>query len=271
MEKPKNPMDYIRWWNANFDAQIDLKARRRYDDVSTLVQYTFEHSDKFTEFIHQLHNYEAEYRFASGYDLLMKQPEDIKLIKKEWMPFVSKVWRRNVVQNKNWDEDNWNEADCKPDGGWIGPQDWFEEIHDIVRTRIVVKYFDAVRLLVDKMYDYFESNGCTCEPDWQAREEGYYAGHLNVVQDYEIPVALKTEKKRVSIEIQVTTQIKDIVNTLTHKYYERRRETLVAADTKWQWDYKSDEFSPNYIGHILHYVEGVIMQIRNREQENARS
>lgn len=36
-------------------------------------------------------------------------------------------------------------------------------------------------------------------------------------------------------------------------------------DIKWQWDYESDEFIPNYLGHILHYIEGMIMEVRKRE------
>ena len=33
----------------------------------------------------------------------------------------------------------------------------------------------------------------------------------------------------------------------------------------WAWKYEGEEFSPNYVGHLIHYVEGVIMEIRNRE------
>ena len=62
--------------------------------------------------------------------------------------------------------------------------------------------------------------------------------------------------------------MKDVISTLTHKYYERKRETLELPDTKWQWDYNSEEFSPNYLGHMLHYIEGAVMQIRDREQTN---
>ena len=36
---------------------------------------------------------------------------------------------------------------------------------------------------------------------------------------------------------------------------------------KWQWDYKSDEFSANYLGHILHYVEGMIVEIREKQKK----
>ena len=34
----------------------------------------------------------------------------------------------------------------------------------------------------------------------------------------------------------------------------------------WQWNYKSDEFAANYLGHILHYVEGMIIEIRDKKR-----
>jgi ppGpp synthetase/RelA/SpoT-type nucleotidyltranferase len=270
MEKPKNPREYIIWWNENFDTKIDLAVRKLYDDISTLVKYKFEHSDEYKELIHQLHNHDAEYRHSFGYDLLMKGPEEIELDIKNWERFRSKVWRKNVVHNINWNKENWNNEGCQPNGGWITPDNWFEKIHDIVRTRIVVKYFDGVEFLLDKMCNHFRDYSCRCEPDWEAREEGYYAAHLNVTRDYELPVGLEIQKKRISVEIQVTTQMKDVITSLTHEYYERKRERLEPPDIKWQWDYKSDEFLPNYIGHILHYIEGAVMQIRNREQLNGK-
>jgi hypothetical protein len=270
MEKPKNPREYIRWWNENFDTKIDLSVKKLYDNVSTLVKYEFENSDGYKKLIHQLRNYDAEYKRIWSYDLLMKKPEEIKLVPKEWMPFISKVWRKNVVQNSNWNIGNWDKEKSQPNKGWITPDNWFEKIHDIARTRIVVKYFDGVELLLDKMHHHFEDCGCQCEPDWEAREEGYYAAHLNVTRDYELPVGLATQKKRICVEIQITTQMKDVITSLTHKYYERKRESLEPPDKKWQWDYESDEFSPNYIGHILHYIEGAVMQIRDREQANGK-
>ena len=67
-----------------------------------------------------------------------------------------------------------------------------------------------------------------------------------------------------------TMQIKDVIKELTYKYYEKRRMRLSPSDEKWQWNYKSEEFAPNYIGHILHYVEGAIMEIRDKEEINGK-
>jgi ppGpp synthetase/RelA/SpoT-type nucleotidyltranferase len=270
MDKPDRK-HYIEWWNEHFDEQIGLANRKLYNTFSSLVKYKFDHSNEFMSFIQKLHDYDSEYKLKYGYDLLMRKPEDVELKEKPWENFISKVWRKNVVLNDNWQDGTWEPDDFKPDIGWITPTNWYERIHDIVRTRVVVKYFDGVKILLDKMCEHFSKSGCQIDPDWEAREEGYYAAHLNVMRDYEIPIELTTKKINVSVEIQVTTQIKDVISDLTHKYYERRRELLLKPDTKWQWDYNSDEFSPNYIGHILHYIEGEIMQIRDREKHDVQN
>jgi len=266
VDKPSNPEDYIEWWNKRSDVKIDKAAEGQYTYVSTFVKYNFENSRGWKELIHQLHNYDAEYQRRYGYDLLMKRPEDIKLDIKEWGSFLSKVWRKNVVNNKNWDKE-----EIQPDGGWVTPLNWFERINDIVRTRVVVKYFDGVGLLLDKMCDHFRNYECECIPDWEAREEGYYAAHLNLVRDYELLFGLETKKKSIRVEIQVTTQMKDVIGALTHKYYAEKRMRLELPEEKWQWDYNCDEFAPNYIGHIVHYVEGAIMAIRDRGQVNGKN
>ena len=268
MEKPESPRDYITWWNRYLEPKIDIYERKLYTDVSTIVNYDFTHSEEYKSLIQQLHNFESEYRLNTGFSLLMKNPENIDFETKDWGSFISKVWRKNVVQNKKWKYENWDSNTCQPDGGWITPHNWFQRIHDIVRTRIIVIFFDGVGFLLENMCNHFQERDCLIEPDWEAREEGYYAAHLNIYRDYTYPIGLTTQTQNISVEIQITTQMKDVISTLTHKYYERKRETLELPDTKWQWDYNSEEFSPNYLGHMLHYIEGAVMQIRDREQTN---
>lgn len=36
-------------------------------------------------------------------------------------------------------------------------------------------------------------------------------------------------------------------------------------DVKWQSDYRSNEFNVNYLGHIIHYIEGVIINVRDKQ------
>jgi hypothetical protein len=97
--------------------------------------------------------------------------------------------------------------------------------------------------------------------------EGYYAVHLYFTDEYEIPrIDWDTEKCKISFEIQITTQLQEVIKNLLHKYYERRRIEFEPTDQKWQWDFRSLEFSTNYLGHILHYVEGMIVDIREKQK-----
>ena len=103
---------------------------------------------------------------------------------------------------------------------------------------------------------------------FEAREHGYYAAHIELSFETElINIEHDAVKCRVIIEIQITTQIQDVIRKLTHKYYETRRESTAVVDPgrSWQWNYNSPEFIPNYLGHLLHFVEGMIMEIRDKE------
>lgn len=119
-----------------------------------------------------------------------------------------------------------------------------------------------------KLVGVCEQHDVTCENSFEARDEGYYALHIYAVKEFEIPkLDWNTEKKNISIEFQITTQLQDVIGNLTHWHYERRRMGTKSREKKWQWDYKSEEFTTNYLGHILHYVEGMIMEVRENQSK----
>ena len=74
------------------------------------------------------------------------------------------------------------------------------------------------------------------------------------------------ELVEIEVELQVTTQLQELIRSLLHVHYEKRRKEHEALEEQWQWDYKSDEFATNYLGHILHYVEGMIVEVRDRHR-----
>jgi hypothetical protein len=41
-------------------------------------------------------------------------------------------------------------------------------------------------------------------------------------------------------------------------------KTLDISDISWKYD--SDQFISAYLGHILHYVEGMIIEVRDRKR-----
>ncbi len=125
---------------------------------------------------------------------------------------------------------------------------------------------DGVQFLADRMASVWEMHGARCSVFLEARQEGYYAAHVYGRQEFVVPkVSLGTEQINVTAEIQITTQLQEVIRRLLHRYYEERRRAP-AKQVKWQWDHSSDEFVANYLGHILHYVEGMIMEIREKQE-----
>lgn len=130
----------------------------------------------------------------------------------------------------------------------------------------MVKYLDGVEFFANKIESLI-AGSVTFRKVLEAREEGYYAAHIYVRQEFEVPkIDWDTEKLNCSVEIQVSTQLQEVIRRLLHKYYEERRKGGKSS-TPWQWDYKSDEFAANYLGHILHYLEGMIMEVREKQKE----
>ena len=216
-----------------------------------------EESDFWVRLTESLREYNDEYLVKTGYPLLIGESKP-KVDIKPYDSFLLKSFRKNILANKCWPD--------KPKGGWILPNNWYTKIDDIIRTLFVVKYIDGVEFMIDKIKSLCEHLNMKCRVYLEAREEGCYAGHLYTKQEFEIPrVNWDTEKVDVSLEIQITTQLQEVIRKLLHKYYEERRKRIKEEDVKWQWNYKSNEFVANYLGHILHYVEGMIMEIRERQ------
>jgi hypothetical protein len=95
--------------------------------------------------------------------------------------------------------------------------------------------------------------------------DGYYAGHLYFEMPIEIPkTTFDTEIIRMSFEIQITTQIHEVIRQLLHQHFERRRISPPERPGVWQWNHGSEEFITNYLGHMLHFVDGMIVDLRDR-------
>jgi len=258
MNKPQFK-EYKEWLKDKHEIEISDKTKNHYGSVTERIKNDFGNSEFWTQLTKNLNEYGAEYYRDKNYELFMPRFET-ELYIKSFNSFFKKTFRKNVVENKNWPK--------KPEEGWILPNNWFTRINDIIRTIFVVKYLDGVRFMKKKISSLCDQCIMKSEVHWEAREEGYYAVHLYTKQEFEIPrIDWDTEKIDFIIEIQITTQLQEAIRKLLHKYYEKRREEMREEDVKWQWNYESDEFILNYLGHILHYVEGMIMDIREKQME----
>lgn len=261
--KPKNIVEYKDWLKNEFKIEISDRTRSHYQSVTNKIKNDFEKSVFWKGLLENLKKYDNEYLTKTGYNLLIANfmPE---LYIKSFDSFLLKTFRKNILENENWVSEQ-----SEPKGGWILPKNWYFRTNDVIRTLFVVKYLDGVEFMISKIKTSCKQHSAGCEVFLEAREEGYYAAHLYTKQHFEVPrVDWDTEKIDISIEIQITTQLQEVIRRLLHKYYEYSRKKIKKEDDmKWQWNYNSDEFVANYLGHILHYVEGMIMEIRKKQKE----
>ncbi len=255
--KPSSLADYVRWLSTMHGVNTSA-AQTHYETVAGRMKASFEEGDIWMVMLSNLSAHNAEYQIKTGYQLLAAGPAP-ELLVKPYESFLLKTFRRNVIDNRAWPQ--------PPQDGWLLPPHWHSRIHDILRTMLVVKYLDGVSFLADKLTDDIAATGHTCQTFYEAREEGYYAAHLYLAQSFDVPtLTWATERIEASIEIQLTTQLQEVIRKLTHKFYEERRTRLNPPSTKWQWNYRSEEFVANYLGHILHYIEGMIMEVRDEQR-----
>ncbi|MBW8042453.1 MAG: hypothetical protein FVQ85_20995 [Planctomycetes bacterium] len=257
-KKPKYD-EYKKWLKDIHDIEIINTTKLYYERVANKIKGVFEKSNLWKGLISNYNSYGDQFYIDSrGYHLWSNPIEPVELKIKSFDSFLLKTYRKNILDNKDWPE--------PPKGEWILPNNWFSKINDIVRTSFVVKYLDGVEYVTKHFQLLCKEFKVTSTVDYEAKEEGYYAAHMYVTDNFEIPkIVLGTVFVNVSIEFQITTQLQEVIKKLLHKHYEeRRKKEKLKGNIKWQWDYKSDEFATNYLGHILHYVEGMIMERRGR-------
>jgi hypothetical protein len=257
--KPRNIDEYRTWLSKAQNIVISDRTETHYNSVALKVKQDYEGSAFWSELGRNLPKYDEEYLVRTGYPLLISKSLPSLDVKK-FNSFLLKTFRKNILNNQQYPN--------PPTDGWIIPDNWFSRINDIVRTTLVVKYLDGVEFLKEKFGSLCVQHGMEFRCFLEAREEGYYAAHLYTIREFEVPREnWDTRKIPVQVEVQITTQLQEVIKRLLHKYFEARRVMSEKTDLKWQWDYKSDEFIANYLGHILHYVEGMIMEVRDRQEE----
>lgn len=258
-KKPSDNEEYRQWLNSKLNVSITTATKTRYESVMSKVKNDLCDSPFWSNFRDVLRKASEKYLAGTGYQLLQtNDPVEISI--KPFDSLVDKSFRRNVIENKNWPD--------PPDGNWVVPENWLSRMNDLIRCCVVVKYMDGVECLITEINQMCALHSISCQSAYEARIEGYYAAHMYVKQNFEIPrVNWDTEKMPFKFEIQITTQLQEVIRKMTHTYYEKRRSRVKPEDRKWQWDWRSDEFTPYYLGHILHYVEGMILEVRDKQKD----
>jgi len=269
-----NQTIYFKWLKS-VHKPLSVKTLYTLEDEYSKTQKDiccgFKNSDFWKELCANLATYEAEYKrpvLFAPVELRKEReqnglldPREPELLPKPWDSFLDKTYRKNKKINDSREG---------ADKNWLLPYNWYQKINDIVRTSFVVKYFDGVEFLTLKIYELCHDMGLCEKPDCLGRMDGYYAAHIIVKHEFEVSAeTFGTEVNDFNLEIQIRTQIQDLVQNLLHTYYKKNR-TKSERKQHWEWNYADEEFAANYLGHIVHYVDGKIvdlMDIINKKEE----
>ena len=258
--KPQSIENFKKWLKSVSLEGFPDNIENYYNLVIDDLHKQFCQSSFFQELINNWNDYNTDYKLKTkGYNLFENKPPEID--KKSYASVLDKIYRKDVVSNSNWPELPQDFSE------WITPYNCFEKLNDCLRTQIIVKYLDGADFVLNKLIELAKKHNLKYNYDYEAKEKGYYAIHYYVIEQFDVPtLSFESRKIFMKIEIQITTQIQSTIYKLTHEYYEARRTKLENTEQlKWQWDYKNDDFKINYLGHILHYLEGMIIEIRDKK------
>lgn len=257
-QKPRDDEEFVKWMEEKFEVQNE-QVKSNYESNTAKMLKEFQKHSLWTTLEKQLREWDIEY-FSEYRVHLFAKPELPEVISKPYDSLLNKAYRKDCLNNDSFPKE--------PQEGWICPNTWFDKIHDIIRTTFTVKYLDGVKFFDQKLSQLSDIMGCKYRCDYEAHDDGYYAAHAAIIVDMDIVgMDWKTLTKRIEVEIQITTELQEMVKRLLHKYYEDNRRRIVPKDYKWQWDYDNEQFVPNYLGHIAHYLEGMIVEIRDNQNK----
>ncbi len=245
---PANPKDYPRWHYKQFN---ELLSEQDYNSKTTEFSHIVSNGVFWQKFLNQYSVFEQEFQLKKSGELFTKSMVDNKIHLKSYESLISKIYRKNVLCNKNCPQE-------PTERKWIKKDNIFVNIKDILRTTVVVKYIDSIDFLINKFKDICKENNLLFEYNYENRDEGYYAAHCYIQHQIQISGDI------VWLEVQITTQFQEILKNLLHKYYEQERELEKPNSCDWKWEFGSNKFSVHYLGHTLHFLEGIITNLRQK-------
>jgi hypothetical protein len=259
-DKPEFGSEYLRWLDETLEVSNLDAQERLYGKVASEIADHFEKSAFWEQVLEKVKDVDVQYKLKNKH-YLINGSDAIKIKIKPWQSFLLKTYRKNILNNSNWP--------ASPEEGWCTPETWFELIRDVARTSVIVKYIDGVPLILDGLREIATKHALAHEAELISRQDGYYSAHFVCSTDCNLTtVDWKSVTKHVSLEIQVTTQIKEVIKTLLHSFYEDKRGEIstIGKSKDVSWDYTSDEFKASYLGHMLHYVESMIIEVRDKKE-----
>jgi ppGpp synthetase/RelA/SpoT-type nucleotidyltranferase len=256
MLKPQNLGEYQAWSRATLGSDFeDPRILRLYEtNISNIFNAIAQHPF-FIGFSHEAAQWEIEYTRATGSDLFMTR-NDPQLITKPFSSVVEKTYRQNVVMNRAFPRE--------PRRGWLTDRSLFALMNDLIRGTLVCRFIDGPAFVAERIQKYADTHGLPCRQYSQERDDGYYAYHVYVKMPARIfDLNWNQEDIHAEVELQITTQLQEVLRALTHKFYETRRLNPDEQSGKWKWEFATNRFKVGYLSHTLHLLESIILESRN--------
>lgn len=257
MKKPETLPQYIDWAAKNLGSDFDDPKIRKIYDVN--LNTTFNEISKhkfFSELQTQLEIWDQEY-FANTSTRLLMADSPPELKQKPFESAIDKSFRVNILWNDNFPE--------PPKKGWVTADNLYFYFNDLIRCFIVCRFIDGPRYLTNNLMKFAKSLGLERRQYSQERDDGYYAYHYYVKFHLDfLNSNWDTIQSQFEVEIQVTTQLQDILRSLTHNFYRTNRLLAEKDTSKWKWDFESNRFRVGYLSHTLHLLESIILESRDK-------
>ena len=256
MSRPEGMDEYIQWAADNIGSHFgEQPLESLYETNMNNVFNGVSQHPFFVGFSNKAKSWQAEYNHQTNSDLFTDSNEP-KLLVKPYGSVVEKTYRQNILWNKNFPNE--------PRGGWYNHSNLYSRFNDLVRGSMVCRFIDGPEFVAEAIRTYATDYGLNSRQYSQERDDGYYAYHVYI----KFPVTvydLDWSKSDifVEVEIQITTQLQEVLRSLTHKFYEKQRLQSSSDRGKWKWDFKSNRFKVGYLSHTLHLLESVILESRD--------
>ena len=195
-------------------SSIALPEPSKFNINVGLIERTVNQSPFMVDLDHELVAIANEYSTKPGLMYAFPDPAPA-LVTKSHASMADKVFRENCVYNKNWPK--------PPSDGFINGTNVYARINDLVRGRITCRYLDGPELVAKAMTRLATKYGLYSTYKQMATDRGYYAWHFYVTIPCDLIVASEVEVVEVTLELQITTQLAELLTYLTHDIYSSER------------------------------------------------
>lgn len=194
-------------------------------------------------------------------DLLLYggKASDFQILIKTFTSLKNKVYRLNCTWN-----DNYPDKPLKYD--FVNSYNYMihDKINDIFRTRLVCRYMDGPKFIALGLERFCKDKRIQYRHYPMSTDNGYYSWHCYMKLPFEVPSGDVVIQRDIWLELQITTQLTELIIGLTHGLYEdQRNHNRERATSDWKWEPNSQRFRAVYLGHTLHLLEGIIQTFRD--------